>query len=106
MEDDDNDDNDDNDKIDVNLLNTQFDLYVRDINNMDYMTNMHYLNQSYKTYPCNDQRKKFDDYGEVINAAEYTHDEFQSTEVENPDKENDEEVLHLLTFIFDYYIKE
>ncbi|ORX45152.1 hypothetical protein BCR36DRAFT_333418 [Piromyces finnis] len=96
MEDDDNDDNDDNDEIDVNLLNTQFDLYVRDTNNMDYMTNMYYVNQSYKMYPCNDQKKKFDDYGEVINAAEYTHDEFQSSEIEQIDKDNNEEQVDLM----------
>ncbi|ORX87994.1 Metallo-hydrolase/oxidoreductase [Anaeromyces robustus] len=90
MEDDDNDDNDDNDEIDVNLLNTQFDLYVRDTNNMDYSTNMYYVNQSYKMYPCNDQKKKFDDYGEVINAELYTHDEFQAAEVENTYKNEED----------------
>lgn len=92
MEDDDNDDNDDNDEIDVNLLNTQFDLYVRDSNNMDYTTNMYYNDQPYKMYPCNDQRKKFDDYGEVINAEMYAHDEFQAAQLENSLKESEEEV--------------
>ncbi|KAG4098147.1 Metallo-hydrolase/oxidoreductase [Neocallimastix lanati (nom. inval.)] len=96
MEDDDNDDNDDNDEIDVNLLNTQFDLYVRDSNNMDYTTNMYYNDQPYKMYPCNDQRKKFDDYGEVINAEMYAHDEFQAAQLENSLKESEEEKIDLM----------